>query len=357
MRTVTASTAHAGRRQPSPPWIPGQLPGGVPLVAWWPPGAPPEPPGEFAATPDVALLAMAAADLAAISLPGTTESTTALRWSRRALAGLVDGAYHPGWRIRGLAALTGPGLAPGVRGRAELALARRLKDFSAAADGASLGETAHLVLALCDLPGETAWRAGLARLAAARRACRAPCWPWFADHLPGGGIRLPHAMLVAAHAVHDCELTTQALESLDWFLRRSGLGNVDGVLALPSARGERAIDVADVVLALVDAQRITGRSRYGRLAHRALAWFAGVNRYGLPVYDARTGRCIDRIGPGASTHSAGAWLAYRAAVRAVCDACLASSEVTEADPALTSPGPTNPGARRRPVPDGLATAA
>lgn len=294
---------------------------------WAVSGAPPivpvrlvDPAGELQGPSEHALLALVTRHLVGIGAP-VVESVPAGgwpslgRWARRALGGLISDTGSPGWRVRGLAALCAPGLPAEVQDRAT----RTLDTLAVAIagptrDDAALERDALVVVGLREGLRVSTWRAGLARLHAARRAAsRGAAWPWFTDHLTEAGARLPHALIVGARAAGEPELVGQGVESLDWYLRRVGLGDVDGVLALPTPDGETATAVAALVEALVDAYQVTRSSRYARLAVRAFAWFAGVNRYAEPAYDPDQCRCRERVGPALERYPAGAGLAYLSA--------------------------------------------
>jgi glycosyltransferase involved in cell wall biosynthesis len=261
-------------------------------------------------------------------------------WSRRAVTGLAGTSdltgldpRATGWVVRGLAALTGPGLPPAGRHRAFALLATLNPAVERCLSGDGLDQidcAAQIVLAGADARDDRSFRPALDRLLGARATShRGRSWPWFAGHLARSAARLPHALIVGGSLAGDQEIVAKGVESLGWYLRRVGLGDIAGVLAVPMPPGgEAAEDAAAVVEALVDAYRVTGSARYARLAVRAFAWFAGINRHDEPAYDPDLGRCRDRIGPVLERYSARATLAYLSAAASLRAADLVRLDAT-----------------------------
>ena len=279
--------------------------------------------------------ALAGAGATVVAIP---EWRASVEWSRRALAGLVapdpgEAAEVDGWSIRALAALSGPGLAPAVRDRARAHLARRWAGPASVDHGSQLrvDDAALIVLGL-RTPGGPLWSAAVRRLTAAGPTS-GPAWPWPAERITGEAARLPHALIVAGTATGDAQLAGQGARALDWYVRRVGLGDVDGVFTLPG--GESATAVGAAVEALAEAYRVTGARRFGRFALRAFAWFAGANRAGEPAYEA--GRCRERVGGAAPAPvTVCATLAHLGAAVALRDAGLATLSAYRGT--LVSPG-------------------
>src|SRR5690606_33896012 len=129
-----------------------------------------------------------------------------------------------------------------------------------------------------------------------------PAWNWYEDELTYDNARLPQSLLAAGAALGDQALTRRALAGLEWYLGQVGMTGPNPVLrcvgnrwrrsgeaVLPDEGDEQPLDAAAVVEALVEAWLVTRTPRYARLAHRARAWFFGLNRAGLPLYDPATG--------------------------------------------------------------------
>jgi hypothetical protein len=165
-----------------------------------------------------------------------------------------------------------------------------------------------------------------------------PRWPWFENRLTYDNARLPQALLVAGRLLGERALIKHALSTLDWYLTEVGLAGRGPLVIIGNAwRGradvdphracgdEQPLDAAALVEALVAAWQATGRSRYARLARRALAWFHGVNAAGTAVYDAQSGGCHDGLTIGGVNANEGAesTLAYYQALLAMDAAGLA----------------------------------
>ena len=168
-----------------------------------------------------------------------------------------------------------------------------------------------------------------ARLAAAARGH--PDHTWFEPRLTYDNARLPHALLVTGQGVNDDDMVKLALSALDRYLtqvRLLGPGqailrcvgngwrsmNADGPTA--DEGDEQPLDADAVVEALACAWLVTREHRYATLAQRALAWFHGANRAGVPVYDPLTGGCRDGLSAVGASDNQGAesTLAYQQAV-------------------------------------------
>lgn len=198
-----------------------------------------------------------------------------------------------------------------------------------------------------------------------------PAWHWYEPELRGDNARLPQALLAAAVRLGNPDWAGHALSTLDWYLARVGLAGgqprlhcvagrqIDGdrrsvgagkpsggrrrVVAdsdsggagqpsaerpePPESGDEQPLDAAALVVALVAAWQVTGQPRYPRLARIAFGWFHGDNRAGLPVYDASTGGCRDRLCSGSVfvNQGAAATLAYHEALAAMRGARLIDS--------------------------------
>ncbi|MDT8760910.1 hypothetical protein MZO42_19595 [Sphingomonas psychrotolerans] len=68
-----------------------------------------------------------------------------------------------------------------------------------------------------------------------------------------------------------------------------------------------AYGISPMVLAAMEAYRLTGKPRYRDTARRLGAWLSGANDAGRAIYDPRSGRVLDGInGPGSVNPNAGA---------------------------------------------------
>jgi glycosyltransferase involved in cell wall biosynthesis len=132
-------------------------------------------------------------------------------------------------------------------------------------------------------------------------------WRWFEQSLSYANARLPHALLVAGHAMGRPEMVADALAALDWLA---------GETAAPAGHfvpigsngwfrrgGERArfaqqpIEAQTMIDAGRAAYQATSDARWWRLMVRTFEWFFGRNDLGLPLYDYTTGGCHDGLEP------------------------------------------------------------
>jgi glycosyltransferase involved in cell wall biosynthesis len=136
----------------------------------------------------------------------------------------------------------------------------------------------------------------------------APGWNWYENELTYDNARLPQSLIAAGAALGDQAMTRRAVARLEWYLGQVGLTGPHPVLRcvgnfwrrgdeplLAEEGDEQPLDAAAVVEALVEAWLVTRTPRYARLAHRAKAWFHGLNRAGRPLYDPTSGGCHDGL--------------------------------------------------------------
>ena len=143
------------------------------------------------------------------------------------------------------------------------------------------------------------------RLYAAYSATSGPDWQWFEDHLAYDNAVLPHALLLGGHILGRTDQIDAALTALGWLerLQQSEAGSFRPVGSYGFAhRGgpmaafdQQPLEAGSLVLACLDAHRITTATRWRTAADRAFAWFLGKNDLGQPVYNARTGGCRDGL--------------------------------------------------------------
>jgi len=115
-----------------------------------------------------------------------------------------------------------------------------------------------------------------------------------------------YALLRAGAALERADFTASALAEVDgfypWLLRRGMLSGFSvqaekGRLREADVRRfpQIAYGLSPMILASVEAARVTGRPGYGDTARRLAGWFDGDNAARRPVYDPATGRVLDGI--------------------------------------------------------------
>ena len=143
------------------------------------------------------------------------------------------------------------------------------------------------------------------RLLRCFRANAQPDWPWFEDRLTYSNARLPQALLSAGTWLHDEEMVSAGIRSLDWLVTiqtcKEGyfapIGS-NGFYVRGGVRAEfdqQPIEASGVVSACLLAHRLTGNARWSREAARAFSWFLGQNQGQALVYDVTTGGCHDGL--------------------------------------------------------------
>ncbi len=134
----------------------------------------------------------------------------------------------------------------------------------------------------------------------------------------GWGNAQAYALLRAGEALGRRDFTQSALEEIDHFypflLDKQMLSSFS--LRVEEGKSE-AVDIArhpqiayglsPMVMAAMEAYRITGEARYRDTATRLAAWFSGRNDAGTAIYDPATGRVLDGItGPSSVNPNSGA---------------------------------------------------
>jgi glycosyltransferase involved in cell wall biosynthesis len=132
-----------------------------------------------------------------------------------------------------------------------------------------------------------------------------PDWPWFEDILSYSNAKIPHALLLCGHRLLNKDMKDVALKALDWLttVQQSGEGYFEPIGSNGFYRrgGERAhfdqqpIEAYGMILACLEAYRVTGDERWYKEAERAFEWFLGRNNGRLPIYDTTTGGCCDSL--------------------------------------------------------------
>ncbi|MEK6606317.1 MAG: glycosyltransferase [Myxococcota bacterium] len=130
-------------------------------------------------------------------------------------------------------------------------------------------------------------------------------WRWFEPTLTYDNATLPLALFRAFSVTGDQTSLRVARESLEFL---EGVCFKDGRLTLVGNAGwhcrggekppadEQAIDAAAFVFAFRRAYLATGEHHYLRRMRESFAWFLGVNRLGVSLYDPVTGGCRDGLG-------------------------------------------------------------
>ena len=130
-------------------------------------------------------------------------------------------------------------------------------------------------------------------------------WLWFADTVTYDNARLPHALLVAGHALSNEEMLTAGLESLTWLLKQqtakdghiSLIGN-NGWLNRGGSRanfGQQPVEAMGLIQACSEAFLVTEENTWLDEARRCLDWFLGRNDLHLVIYDFKSGGCHDGL--------------------------------------------------------------
>lgn len=132
-----------------------------------------------------------------------------------------------------------------------------------------------------------------------------PAWPWPEPRLAYANAALPEALLAAGDVLGRPEVLADGLELLRWLLEREELDGhlspapVDGSGPRdPSGRfDQQPIEVAALADACARAFTLTGDPTWQRGVDQALAWFAGANDTGSPMFDPITGGGYDGLTP------------------------------------------------------------
>jgi len=168
------------------------------------------------------------------------------------------------------------------------------------------------------------------RLLALYQANRADDWRWFGDRLTYNNAVLPHALLLSGNELGRADMGVAALESLSWLaaLQRAEDGHFvpigcRGFYPRGAARArfdQQPLEAHALVLAALDAHRMTNDDRWIVEARRAFDWFLGRNDLHLPLYDRTTGGChdgleVDRVNQNQGAESTLAFLLAALALR------------------------------------------
>lgn len=168
-----------------------------------------------------------------------------------------------------------------------------------------LGTTAYLRRFPGDTQAERTLKSLVTKLMACLTSASARDWNWFEDSLSYANAKLPHGLLVAAHALGDNNAVRLALDSLEWLMKtqtgENGCFSPVGSEDIYHRGGKRPhfdqqpIEAHASVSACLSAYRIEGDQKWLNEAQRAFDWFLGQNDVGLSLYDPISGGCFDGL--------------------------------------------------------------
>ena len=189
------------------------------------------------------------------------------------------------------------------------------------------------------------------RLLALYRAGRADGWHWFEDRLTYDNAVLPHALLLGGEVLGRKDMSDAGLEALSWLasLQRAEDGHFTPIGchgfyqrgSTPARFDQQPLEANAMVMAALDAQRITGDERWLAEARRAFDWFLGRNDLRLSLYDPTTGGCcdgleVDRVNQNQGAESTLAFMLALLALRRVTERRITERRAAEL-PRLSSP--------------------
>ena len=130
-------------------------------------------------------------------------------------------------------------------------------------------------------------------------------WPWFEDRVTYGNARLAQALIASGAAMGKDEVVAVGLRALEWLtdLQRTPEGyfapvGSDGFYPRNGVRArwdQQPVEACGMVSACLEAERVTGASRWSREAGITFGWFLGENDLHLSLYDPTTGGCRDGL--------------------------------------------------------------
>lgn len=159
-----------------------------------------------------------------------------------------------------------------------------------------------------------------------------PDWHWFENSVTYSNASLPHALLqFSPYASKEQaeEMKSIALEALQWLLEiqisEQGYFSSVGNRGFFERGGKKArfdqqpIETGTMVLACLEAYRLTNEYAWLQAAHHVFGWFLGQNDLGISMYDAESGGCYDGLNSDRVNRNQGAesTLAYLQALLAL----------------------------------------
>lgn len=168
-----------------------------------------------------------------------------------------------------------------------------------------------------DRDAQTASSVLTTRLIELYRANQSPDWAWFEDVLAYSNARLPQAVLIAGRRNSDHQMTSVALEALNWLNETQRCAGQNHFVPIGSQgfyrKGcERArfdqqpVEASGAVSACLEAYRTTGDDHWRKEAWLAFNWFLGGNDLQIALYDSTTGGCRDGLHPERVNENQGA---------------------------------------------------
>jgi len=157
-------------------------------------------------------------------------------------------------------------------------------------------------------------------------------WRWFENSATYSNASLPQALLQFssfASKEQAVEMKRIALEALEWLLEiqisDQGYFSAIGSKGFYPRGGKKArfdqqpIEAGTMVLACLEAYRLTDEDGWLQAAHHVFGWFLGQNDLGMSMYDAESGGCYDGLNSDRVNHNEGAesTLAYLQALLAL----------------------------------------
>ncbi|MGI6452373.1 MAG: hypothetical protein ACOX0E_02655 [Syntrophomonadaceae bacterium] len=131
-------------------------------------------------------------------------------------------------------------------------------------------------------------------------------WYWFENYLTYCNGILPQSMFALYKATGDktaLKIGTESLGFLIDVLFQKGYLNIIGNRGwyhrgqpIPDF-DQQPVDAASVVMACLQAYKVTDQKDYLKLANLADSWYRGNNRLSLSLYDEKTGGCFDALTP------------------------------------------------------------
>jgi hypothetical protein len=149
-----------------------------------------------------------------------------------------------------------------------------------------------------------------------QRHSTTPDWLWFEDSLTYSNAKLPWALLLSGQWLNREDMIDTGLKSLSWLADQQRAEG--GFCAFVGNRGfyprdgqkpmfdQQPIEACAMVLACLEAYRITGMERWYQEARSAFEWFLGRNVLQMSVYDPFTGGCRDGLQPNQLNENQGA---------------------------------------------------
>jgi glycosyltransferase involved in cell wall biosynthesis len=159
-----------------------------------------------------------------------------------------------------------------------------------------------------------------------------PDWHWFENTVTYSNASLPQALIQFIPFASKDQAPVMkriALESLQWLLEvqisEQGYFSAVGNRGFYERGGKRArfdqqpLEAGNMVLACLEAHRLTNEDGWLQAARHVFGWFLGQNDLGLSMYDAESGGCYDGLQSDRANRNEGAesTLAYLQALLAL----------------------------------------